>query len=89
MNIKEKFDQIDLPCNQEDRINNTLNAPKRPEQITSTSSHSSKKKVPKGPVSHKTYDTDTDGNEDLGQIDSTSKPKGQSRSSRGKNLEQA
>ena len=87
INIKEKFDQIDLPCNQEDRINNTLNAPKRPEQILPTSSHSGKKKVPKGPVSHKTYDTDTDGNEEMAQIDSTSKPKSQSRSTGGKNLE--
>ena len=32
INIKEKFDQIDLPCNQEDRINNTINAPVRPDQ---------------------------------------------------------
>jgi len=32
INIKEKFDQIDLPCNQEDRINNTINARVRPGQ---------------------------------------------------------
>jgi len=32
INIKEKFDQIDLPCNTEDRINNTINAPVRPGQ---------------------------------------------------------
>jgi hypothetical protein len=30
INIKEKFDKIDLPCNTEQRINNTLNAPIRP-----------------------------------------------------------
>ena len=29
INIKEKFDAIDLLCNQEQRINNTLNAPMR------------------------------------------------------------
>jgi hypothetical protein len=33
INIKEKFDQIDLPCNIENRINNSMNAPKR-ETIT-------------------------------------------------------
>lgn len=27
INIKEKFDQIDLMCNKEHRINNTFNAP--------------------------------------------------------------
>ena len=35
INIKEKFDQIDLACNKEQRINNTFNAPIRTrEQIT-------------------------------------------------------
>ena len=34
INIKEKFDRIDLACNKEYRINNTLNAPmKTQEQI--------------------------------------------------------
>jgi len=32
INIKEKFDQIDLPCNEENRINNTIGAPLRPDQ---------------------------------------------------------
>jgi hypothetical protein len=29
INIKEKFDQIELACNKEQRINNTINAPVR------------------------------------------------------------
>ncbi len=29
INIKEKFEQIDLACNMEQRINNTFNAPMR------------------------------------------------------------
>lgn len=29
INIKEKFEQIDLACNMEQRINNTINAPVR------------------------------------------------------------
>ena len=34
INIKEKFEQIDLACNRERRINNSLNAPlKTLEQI--------------------------------------------------------
>ena len=34
INIKEKFEQIDLACNREKRINNTINAPmKSIEQI--------------------------------------------------------
>lgn len=28
--IKEKFEEIDLPCNNEQRINNTINAPLKP-----------------------------------------------------------
>ena len=39
INIKEVFDKFDLACNQENRINNTLNAPIR-------SADSKKKKVP-------------------------------------------
>ena len=50
INIKEKFDQIDLPCNLENRINNSMNAPKR-EKIV---------KENRIPHSNKTYDTDTD-----------------------------
>lgn len=34
INIKEKFEEIDLACNKENRINNTFNAPiKTLEQI--------------------------------------------------------
>lgn len=34
INIKEKFEEIDLACNKEKRINNTINAPmKTLEQI--------------------------------------------------------
>jgi len=67
INIKEKFDQIDLPCNQEDRINNTINAPVRPDQsqghqYVSADGESGKKRGLRGPKSHKTYDTDTDTN---------------------------
>jgi hypothetical protein len=50
INIKEKFDKIDLPCNLENRINNSMNAPKR-EKIV---------KENRIPQSNKTYDTDTD-----------------------------
>jgi hypothetical protein len=31
INIKEKFDQVDLLCNTEYRINNAVNAPKKSE----------------------------------------------------------
>ena len=30
INIKEKFEEIDLPCNTVKRINNSINAPIRP-----------------------------------------------------------
>ena len=30
INIKEKFEEIDLPCNTERRMNNSINAPIRP-----------------------------------------------------------
>ena len=50
INIKEKFDKIDLPCNIENRINNSMNAPKR-EKIV---------KENRIPITNKTYDTDTD-----------------------------
>lgn len=32
INIKEKFDQIDLACNREHRINNTFNAPMKTQE---------------------------------------------------------
>ena len=32
INIKEKFDEIRLPCSEENRINNTLGAPTRPDE---------------------------------------------------------
>ena len=54
INIKEKFDQIVLPCNSVDRINNSINAPVRPH------GESGKKRGPRGPMTSKTYDTDTD-----------------------------
>lgn len=57
INIKEKFEEIDLPCNTVKRINNTIDAPIRPN--TPTSSSDNKKKVNRGPKSNKTYDTDT------------------------------
>ena len=67
INIKEKFDEIELPCNQEDRINNSINAPLRPglgqdQQEIAVGGESGKKRGPRGPINHKTYDTDTDTN---------------------------
>jgi hypothetical protein len=50
INIKEKFDKIDLPCNIENRINNSMNAPKREKSV----------KEHRIPITNKTYDTDTD-----------------------------
>ena len=70
INIKEKFDLIDLPCNTESRMNNAINAPKRVQRNVSTDS---KKRVPKMPKNTKTYDTDTAS--DSEQIMSSSKPK--------------
>jgi hypothetical protein len=56
INIKEKFDLIDLPCNKEQRINNAYNAPIRPQSAIV------KEKItkPSPPQSFKQYDTDTD-----------------------------
>ena len=51
--IREQFEKIELPCNQENRMNNTINAPIRAKD---------KKKGPKMPKSQKVYDTDTDNN---------------------------
>lgn len=51
--IREQFEKIELPCNQENRMNNSLNAPIRAKD---------KKKGPKMPKSQKVYDTDTDNN---------------------------
>ena len=45
--IKEKFEEIDLPCNTDRRLNNTINAPIRP----STPRESSERR--KGPKSNK------------------------------------
>jgi hypothetical protein len=68
INIKEKFEQIDLACNMEQRINNTLNAPVRTrEQMIQLAQQMMKEKereaklrmAPK--IATKQYDTDTDG----------------------------
>ncbi len=59
INIKEKFEQIDLACNKEQRLNNTINAPVRTkEQLAALQ----KSHAPK--VASKQYDTDTDHNTD-------------------------
>jgi len=58
INIKEKFEQVELPCDREQRINNTINAPIRESLPSSISS--GKKRGPRVPRSTKTYDTDTD-----------------------------
>lgn len=65
INIKEKFDLIDLKCNTENRINNAINAPVRTEyigQISSSSNQDSAASKRRGPrmKTTKTYDTDTD-----------------------------
>ncbi|CDW76833.1 UNKNOWN [Stylonychia lemnae] len=67
INIKEKFDQIDLLCNKENRINNTLNAPiKTQEQIIREQLLMQQLKAQsKAPLSSKQYDTDTDGEEEF------------------------
>jgi hypothetical protein len=68
INIKEKFEQIDLACNMEQRINNTLNAPVRTrEEMIQLAQQMMKEKereaklrmAPK--IATKQYDTDTDG----------------------------
>ena len=68
INIKEKFEQIDLACNMEQRINNTINAPVRTrEQMIQLAQQLMKERereaklrmAPK--VAAKQYDTDTDG----------------------------
>lgn len=60
INIKEKFDQIDLLCNREQRINNQFHAPRRTlEEIERLKTMMSPKE--KAPVSKKQYDTDTEG----------------------------
>ena len=43
--IKEKFEEIDLPCNNEQRINNTINAPLKPKSPRDSSE--SRRKGPK------------------------------------------
>jgi hypothetical protein len=56
INIKEKFEQIDLICNLENRINNSVNAPVK---LTSKPLNS------KGPqMKKKHYDTDTETEEE-------------------------
>ena len=73
INIKEKFDKIDLACNQEQRINNTLNAPIRTKEqiamdalaqslLNQHQVNSPKMQPPK--VTGKQYETDTDNNTD-------------------------
>lgn len=56
INIKDKFEAINLPCNMERRVNNTFNAPMQPVVGIDL------KKKAKVPQSTKTYDTDTDNN---------------------------
>lgn len=58
INIKEKFDKIQLPCDNEARINNTINAPIRENRPGGAAG--GKKRGPRLPRSAKTYDTDTD-----------------------------
>ena len=54
INIKEKFDKIDLPCNQENRLNNTFNAPVKRDP-------SSKRRAPRLPKRNKKqFESDTD-----------------------------
>lgn len=51
INIKEKFEKIELPCNLVERLNNSIYAPIRKTPLQD------KKKAPKQPV--KNYDTDS------------------------------
>ena len=61
INIKDKFQQIDLPCNKERRINNSFNAPIR---------HNIPSKQ-EAPASTKTYESDAGASEvEENQIDS-------------------
>jgi hypothetical protein len=53
INIKEMFEQIELPCNLVDRMNNSIYAPVRKTLLPD------KKKAPKQPLNNKTYDTDS------------------------------
>lgn len=73
INIKEKFDQIELACNKEQRINNTINAPVRTKEqmaLAALSKHlANQQQSPKSPapkLMSKSYETDTDndGNTD-------------------------
>jgi hypothetical protein len=52
INIKEMFEQIDLPCNKVERMNNSIYAPVRKTPIP-------KKGGNKFPANTKTYDTDS------------------------------
>ena len=70
INIKEKFEQIDLACNRERRINNSINAPmKSLEQIhhefilEQLKDQELKEQKSKAPALGKAYDTDTDNEE--------------------------
>jgi len=53
-NIKDKFEKILLPCMQEERINNTMNAPVKRSPQKQSKTHL---------LDQKTYDTDTDTNQ--------------------------
>ena len=71
INIKAKFEAIELACNREQRINNTFNAPIRtPEQMEKFNAillrekqreRETKMQAPK--IASKQYDTDTDNAE--------------------------
>lgn len=52
INIKEMFEQIELPCNQVERMNNSIYAPVRKTPLP-------KKNLNKLPANTKTYDTDS------------------------------
>mgnify|MGYP001563999658 CR=1 FL=1 len=62
INIKEKFEQIDMLCNTEQRINNTVNARiKLTKEKVEVQTNIYKSNVP---VITKQYDTDTDTEKD-------------------------
>ena len=77
INIKAKFDAIELACNKEQRINNTFNAPIRtPEQMEKFNAilmrerqreRETKMQAPK--IASKQYDTDTDNGGGDGNTD--------------------
>ena len=63
IDIKEKFEAIDLACNKEQRINNQVNAVVRSrEEIMELNKLREKAKAP---VVKKEYDTDQEGEEEV------------------------